>query len=166
MKKKCEKCGKEFEARQSHFKYCPNCFSLPPHRTNLLTELLLKAYYDHRGNMLKEIYIDIPQQLANLFANDKPPLGMKQLRDFHQKILKARNKAILKSIDIARPILYECQRDLEYQLKRGIIPHSFAQFMKHHLALAEKGDEALEGFYQHLDSIVCYFPIKKEKGGE
>lgn len=166
MKKRCEKCGKEFEARQSHFKYCPDCFPPSQNKTNLPSDLLLKAYYDQKGNTLKEVYIDTPQKLANIFAKDRPSLGTKQLRDFHQKILKARNKAILKDIDVARPIIYECHRDIEYQLKRGVIPDSFAVFMKHHLSLAEKDEKSLEGFYQHLDSIVCYFPIKKERGGE
>jgi CRISPR/Cas system CSM-associated protein Csm2 small subunit len=157
MKKRCERCGKEFKASQPHFKYCSNCFSIPEDKKDF-SKLLLKAYYDPKGNMLKEIYIDIPKKLADNFAKDK--LGTKQLRDFHQKILKARNKALLKGIDVARPILYECQRDIEYQLKRGVIPHNFAQFMKHHLSLAEKDERSLEGFFQHLDSIVCYFPIK------
>jgi CRISPR/Cas system CSM-associated protein Csm2 small subunit len=159
MKKRCEKCGKEFEARQSHFKYCPNCFSMPDNRTDL-SMLLLKTYHDPKGNMLKEVYIHTPQELANIFAKDKPLLGTKQLREFHLKILKARNKALLKGIDGAKHILYECQKDLEYQLKRGIIPYSFAEFMKHHLALAERDEKSLDGFFQHLDSVVCYFPIK------
>ncbi len=90
-----------------------------------------------------------------------PPLAIKQLREVHRKILKAKTRALLKGIDPARSILYECQRDLEYQLKRNVIPESFVQFMKHHLALSEKDEKTLEGFFQHLDSIVCYFPIKK-----
>jgi CRISPR/Cas system CSM-associated protein Csm2 small subunit len=166
MKKKCEKCKKEFEARDPRHRYCPDCFTPSQNAGELNEELLLKDYYDEHGNVLKGVYIDIPQKLANRFANDRPALGTKQLREFHQRILKARNKAILKSIDVARSILYKCRADLEYQLKRGIIPQSFVKFMKHHLLLAEKSEKSVEGFYEHLDSIICYFPIKKERGGE
>jgi CRISPR-associated protein Csm2 len=162
MKKKCEKCGKEFEAYQPHFKLCPNCYS-PEKKTVLSAELLLKSYYNSEGNLLKEVFIEIPQSLANIF--DKDGLGTKQLRDFHRRILNARIKATLKGISSAKPFLHKCLPDMEYQHKRGIIPESFIQFMKHHLKLAEKDEKALEGFYQHFDSIVCYFPSKKEKGG-
>jgi CRISPR/Cas system CSM-associated protein Csm2 small subunit len=161
MKKKCERCGREFEARDPHFRFCPNCFSSPQSEASNITGLLLKAYYDQKGHILKDIYIDYPQKLANIFFNSRPPLAIKQLRDVHRKILSAKTKAMLNGIDHARSILFKCQTDLEYQLKRNVIPESFAQFMKHHLALAEKDEKSLEGFFQHLDSIVCYFPIKR-----
>ena len=161
MKKKCERCGREFEAREPHFRFCPNCFPSPQSETSNITGLLLKTYYDQKGHPLKEVYIDVPQKLANLFSNSRPPLAIKQLRDVHRKISNAKTKAILKGIDHARSILFKCQTDLEYQLKRNVIPESFVQFMKHHLALAEKDEKSLEGFFQHLDSIVCYFPIKR-----
>ncbi len=157
MKKRCEKCGKEFEARRPEFEICPHCYSSQK-RSDISSELLLKSYYNEEGNLLKEVFIGIPEEIAKIFAKDG--LATKQLRDFHLKILKSRTKANLKGIRATRPILYECHRDVEYQLKRGIAPQSFVQFMKHHLALAEKDEKALEGFYQHLDSIVCYFPAK------
>ncbi len=161
MKKRCERCGREFEPREPHHRFCPNCLSSPQREVPNITGLLLKAYYDQKGHILKDIYIDCPQKLATIFFNSRPPLAIKQLRDVHRKILKAKTKALLKGIDSARSILYECQRDLEYQLKRNVIPESFVQFMKHHLALAEKDEKSLEGFFKHLDSMVCYFPIKR-----
>lgn len=161
MKKRCERCGKEFEAREPHFRFCPNCIPSPHHETTNLTGLLLIGYYDQKGHPLREVYIDVPQKLANVFSNSKPSLAIKQLRDVHRKISKAKTKALLRGIDTARSLLYECQRDLEYQLKRNVIPESFIQFMKHHLGLAEKDEKSLEGFFQHLDSIVCYFPIRR-----
>ncbi len=158
MKKICEKCGKEFEANQPHFKFCPDCFSKSQFEI-LPSEFLLNSYFDKEGNFLKEVYIDLPQKIANIFFKNK--LAIKQLRDVHRKILKAKTKAMIKGIQFARNILYECQRDLEYQLKRNIVPECFVKFMKHHLIIAEKDEKSLEGFFQHLDSIVCYFPIKK-----
>lgn len=158
MRKKCENCGKEFEATQPHFKLCPDCFSSSKHRKADISELLLSDYYDEESNLLKQVFIGVPEELANAFANSKPRLATKQLRDFYQKILKARNKAILKGINVSRPILYECQRDAAYQLKRDRIPEAFNQFLEHHLSLAERDEKMLEGFYQHFNSVVCYFP--------
>ena len=160
MRKKCEKCGKEFEARQPHFKICPDCY-FSRRKTGLSPELLLKSYYDEEGNLLKEVFIGVPQNLAEIFSKDD--LSTKQLRDFHLLILRARNKAFLQGIDVAKPILWECWRNASYQLKRGVIPQSFAQFLEHHLDLAEKDEKMLDGFCQHLQSILAYFP--KEKGG-
>jgi len=158
MKKKCEKCGKEFEAYQENFRFCPACFS-PRKKSTLSPELLIQNYYDKKGNPLKEIYIGIPEELANIFERDG--LGTKQLRDFHQRILKARNKAVLKGIEAARQELYECVAHCKYQLQREKIPETFAQFIKHHLSMAERDEKSLEGFYHHFDSVVCYFPRKK-----
>jgi CRISPR/Cas system CSM-associated protein Csm2 small subunit len=161
MKKRCEKCGKEFEARQPHFRLCSSCIQPVKSESSLSAELLLQSYHDSKGNFLKEVYINTPPKLANILFNSKPSLGLKQLRDFHQRILKAKTKAMLRGIDAARFILYECRTDLEYQLKRGVVPETFGAFMRHHLALAEKDERSLEGFFKHLDSVVCYFPIKK-----
>lgn len=161
MKKRCEKCGNEFEAREQHHRFCRNCIPSPQGETPNLSGLLLKGYYEQDGNTHKEVYIDVPQKLANVFFNSRPTLAIKQLRDVHRKISRAKIKALLKGIDTARSFLYECQNDLEYQLKRNVVPESFIQFMKHHLSLAEKDEKSLEGFFKHLDSIVCYYPVKK-----
>jgi CRISPR/Cas system CSM-associated protein Csm2 small subunit len=155
MRKKCEKCGKEFEPRQPHFRMCPNCYS-PQKKFTLSSSLLLKAYFDSEGNFLKEVFIGTPEIIADILAKDN--LAIKQLRDFHQIILKARNKALLHGINTARSILYGCRRDIGYQLKRNVIPQSFSQFMEYHLELAEKNEEMLDGFLQHLESIVAYYP--------
>ena len=159
MQKKCKKCGKLFVPKQPHFEICPDCYSKRRERDILSSSELLSNYYDSKGEFLKEVFIGLPERLANIFANDK--LNVKQLRDFHRKISKARNKALLRGIDTAKSLLYQCYRDIDYQLKRRVIPKSFAHFMKHHLSLAEKDEKSLEGFYQHFDSIVCYFPLKK-----
>jgi CRISPR/Cas system CSM-associated protein Csm2 small subunit len=160
MKKKCERCGNEFEAREPHHRYCRNCIPSAQGEAPNLSGLLLKGYYDQKGQPLREIYLDVPQKLANAFFNSRPSLAIKQLRDVHRQISKAKTKAMLRGIDTARSLLYECQRDLEYQLKRNVIPESFIQFMKHHIALAEKNEKSLEGFFKHFDSIVCYYPVK------
>lgn len=161
MQKKCQKCGRIFEAKQEFFKECPECYKPSKQKEQIFSsELLLENYYDSNGNILKEVIIGKPEKIANIFARDK--LTVNQLRDFHSIISNARNKAILKDINHARQILWECQKNIDYQLKRGVIPASFAQFMKHHLSIGEKDEKSLEGFYQHLDSIVCYFPKTKD----
>jgi len=164
MKKKCEKCGKDFEPAQPHFKTCRNCHlsqnrSLP---TTSINDLLLPSFHDSSGNLTKNVFIDIPAQLASIFANDNPNLASKQLRDFYNIILRARNKSILKGMVVVRPILWECQRNAEYQLKRNVIPQSFFKFLEHYIKLAEKDEKPLDGFCQHIQSIIAYYP--KEKG--
>ena len=168
MKKICEACKKDFEPLQPHYRFCPACFKprqdaakKDPQQKSLPANLLLNSYYDEKGNELKELYIDIPKKLAQLFANDKKPLARKQLYDFHRMITNARRQAILKGIDEARPILWQCSTDVEHQFARDIIPESFLKFMEHHLPMAEKDESSLEGFFHHLDSILKSFPIKR-----
>jgi len=160
MQKRCEMCGKMFEAKQEHFKICFECYrktqSKSKEKTSLPQDLLLKTYFDENGNLLKDIFIELPAKIAELLSRDG--LKIKQLRDFYSIISGARTKALLKGIEIARPLLWQCVSKLEYQLKREIIPQSFADFMKHHIELAQKDEKSLDAFYQHLDSIVCYFP--------
>ncbi len=160
MQKKCEICGKMFEAKQEYFKTCFECHSKEQskskEKTSLTQDLLLKIYFDEKGNLLKDIFIGVPVKIAELF--NKNGLKIKQLRDFYSIISGARTKALLKGIEIARPLLWQCVSKLEYQLKREIIPQSFVDFMKYHVELAQKDEKSLDAFYQHLDSIVCYFP--------
>jgi CRISPR/Cas system CSM-associated protein Csm2 small subunit len=168
MRKKCQTCGNEFEAREEYHKYCPRC--IPSARAagggiaatsrqsvGNINDYLLREYYDQDGNLKKEIFIGVPQKIADIFAGDR--LSTKQLRDFHGVISRVRKKAALKGIESERATLYKCQADLEHQLKRGVVPLSFVQFMKHHLALAERDEKSLEGFFRHFDSVVCYFPV-------
>lgn len=147
MSKRCIKCGKTFDDR-----FCPECAQ---YRYSEISELLLHRYHDSNGNLLKEVFIGVPKKLAKLFALRR--LASKQLREVHQRIWKARSTAVLKGIDKARPILWECHKHISYQLGRKMIPKDFEVFMKHHLNLAEKSDKMLEGFYQHIDAVVCYF---------
>ena len=162
MQNQCENCGKPFYASQAHFRLCPACFSKSKKKRFIqIDELLLKSYYDKDNNLLKEIFIGIPEELARLFSQDR--MAAKQIRDFYQKIAKARNKALLFGINVVKPILYECQRDAAYQLKRDVIPQSFNDFLVHHLQIAEKNEKMLDGFCQHFESILAYYP--KEKKG-
>jgi CRISPR/Cas system CSM-associated protein Csm2 small subunit/ribosomal protein L37E len=152
---KCEKCGNLFAPKQPHHKTCPQChFGPPPQQTSDLKKLLLNTYYDDKG-ILKEVFINIPEQIADIFNNNG--LSSKQLRSFHSAILKARTKANMKGIDTAKSLLWECQKNAEYQLNRKQIPRVFMEFLKHHLSKAEENEKNLEGFYQHFDAIVCYF---------
>ena len=166
MRKQCQTCGNDFEAKEAFHKYCPRCIppansarsraaTAKPKRNNI-NDMLIKEYYDQEGNLKKEIFLGTPQKIADIFVIDK--LKTKQLRDFHSVISKARKKATLKGIEAVRATLYKCQADTAYQFTRGFVPSSFVQFMEHHLAIAEKDEKSLEAYFQHFDSIVCYFP--------
>ena len=168
MKKICEACKKEFEPLQPHHRLCPACFKTrrdtakkDPQQKSLPSNLLLNSYYDAKGVEVEELYIDIPEQLAKLFANEKTPLARKQLYDFHRMITKARRQAILKGIDEARPILWQCLTEVKRQYARDVVPESFLIFLEHHLSMAGKDESSLEGFFHHFDSILKSFPIKR-----
>lgn len=159
MKKKCKECGKGPAFELWHqFEVCHQCSrSLKNFEKNLL-----QSYYDRNGNLIKEVYLETPEEIAKVFAKSK--LATKQLRDFFTKIRSALNTGYFKGMDKANPLLWKCSPDLEYQLGREIIPPSFYKFMKHHLSLAENNLNNLKGFFEHLQSVLAFFT--KEKGGE
>lgn len=156
MLKKCENCSKEFEPRQPHFRLCPDCFSSSKQKPgDLPKECLLKSYYDREGNLLKEIFIGIPKTIAEAFSNGN--LANKQLYDFKKRVLKARTIARLRGIEKARPILYKCIPEVEYQFKRKVVPQSFKDFIKHNIPIAIEDKKQLEGFYEFFENIYMYF---------
>ncbi len=156
---KCENCGRMFAPSRPHFKTCYSCHAKQQERASLPADLLLRNYYDNNNNLVKEVFIGIPKQIADILARDE--LTIKQLRDFHSQVLDARNKSILKGIDCARPVLWECQKNLAYQSGRRKVPKTFVSFIEHHISIAEESGQNLEGFYQHLDSVLCYFPRER-----
>jgi CRISPR/Cas system CSM-associated protein Csm2 small subunit len=174
--KKCEKCGAQFEAREERHRTCPKCHRewmnagggggsataprfAPAPAQKMPSELLLKQYYDGEGNVLKEVFIGPPQKIATML--EAGGLSVVQLRNFFAMIGRAKNTAMLKGFKVSLKTLYQCNSQIEYQLKRDKIKSDFADFMRHHLELAQQSKENLEGFYDHLDSIVSYFPVKQ-----
>jgi CRISPR/Cas system CSM-associated protein Csm2 small subunit len=176
MKKRCQKCGQEFEPFEPYHTTCRECFRAQPKVMKsfdgpapqgrgaggapgpALDVLLLDGYFDNEGNLRREIYMDVPRQLANLFSGDNKPMGTKQLRDFHLKFLRARNRAFQRGIGEVRPDLYRIVTELNYQVKRGVVPKSFLTFVEHHTKLAEKDEQSLNAFFEHINSVVCYYP--------
>ena len=152
MGKKCRKCGQIFD--DSLCSRCAQYMRLE------IKDLLLEDYYDNKGDLVKDVFIGVPEKLANFFASKHPKLSSKQLRDVHLQILKARNIAMLKGFNRARPILWECSNHIRYQAGRGLVSREFEFFVKHHIDLAEKSEKMLEGFYKHIDAVVCYFKEK------
>jgi|GEM_PF-922153 len=159
----CEMCHKPFEQKKDYQKTCYQCH-LKSKATNEapvvnIDALLLKVYHDAGGELVREVFIGPPQQLANTFDQGKPRLSTKQLGEYFMKVQRAYKQAINdRDMGMARTMLWDIQPDLENQIKRGIVPVSFATFFKHHLALAEKSEKSLEGFYKHIYSIIRYYP--------
>lgn len=159
MLKKCERCGKEFDARDPKHKTCQQCFR---ERGYIPEELLLHSYYNSKGNLVEEIFIGVPERLAGIFHYD----GLKntQARYFYNKALQAKEIALRKEFDSARPILNECIPEMKGKLNRGVkgFTQSFANFLTHHLS-SVKDERALEAFHKHLKSVLDYLPREKKE---
>ncbi|MFQ6052028.1 MAG: hypothetical protein ACE5K4_10080 [Candidatus Hydrothermarchaeota archaeon] len=156
MLKKCERCGKEFDARDPTHKICQGCFR-ERNKGYIPEELLIRSYFNDRGNFIEDIFIDIPERLANIFHYD----GLKntQARYFYNKILRAKEIALREGFDSARPILNECVPEIQGKLNRRIsgFTESFASFLKHHLS-SIKDERTLEAFYKHIKSVLDFLP--------
>ena len=159
MMKKCEKCGKTFEAKDPSFRTCYACHQVGQSTQSIsntsIKPLLLDSYYDVNKQYKKEVFIDIPKRIAELFYEQ---IKVNQLRDFHQKILIIRNTAMRKGFEYAKTLLWKLPAEAEYQRKRTYVSQNFVEFINHHVRLAEQNESNLEGFFQHMDCIVSFFP--------
>lgn len=157
MRKTCESCGKEFEARDPRHKTCYDCFraSSSVGRSEIP---LLSDYFDEKGNLTKDVFVETPKRIANILQHDR--VSMKSVRSFYNKILQARERTRLKDFNSAKPVLYELYSEIDDKLNRNVkgFPRSLAVFLRHHLSLAEKNENMLEGFYKHLRAVISYLP--------
>lgn len=161
MDKKCEICG---EKTQEKFRFCKSCsISLP--LKDLRESIEIDSYYDQFNKLKKEIFQDIPEKLAEIFKNGRPPLSYGMLRKFFEMIQRAWEKT--NDISQAKMELEKAKRFAEYQKNRNVIPLGFAGFFKKHINFILNGSSGeiknnLKGFLELMTSIVAY-SVRKER---
>ena len=87
---------------------------------------LKQGYYDSKGYLRKEIFIDYPQELAVAFQQAKPTLSYTALRNFYNKLKGIEMRLQGDSFGSILQLLYTLERDAIYAFNRKIIPEDFA----------------------------------------
>ncbi len=127
---------------------------------------MVNSYFDEKGHLKREIFIEDAKRLAEKFAND----GLKHtaLRHFFQKLRDIEFKLKRqKCFDSIKDDIYGLVPLAYYQYNRivnnrRVIPESFKNFIEENVNLAVKSEENFRGFVEYLKSILAYSKEREE----
>ncbi len=166
MKKKCQDCGNEFIPKEQHYKVCESCNKkrrgssegTDRQRVKLPDDYLKKGYFDDEGKYLRaSIFKEEAKEIANILAILR--MSPTSLRAFYNKLkaIENRYKNSNNNFDLVKPAIYAFERDVAYQVSRGVVSEEFRKFINKNAELAAKGPRELKGFVEHFLSVLAYF---------
>lgn len=164
MKKKCQECGKEFEPKEQYHKTCFQCNKkknessyVGGNQSHGLPDNYLKdGYFDEKGYLRAGIFKEEAKEVANILAALR--MTSTSLRAFYNKLkeIESRYKTT-NNFDSIKSSLYAFERDVAYQVSRGVVQNEFRKFINFNATLASKGPKELNGFVKHFLSVLSYF---------
>ena len=160
---KCPKCGRR---KKPEFDLCYDCSQKgsgydKSNVSSLPDDCFFESFLNPSGLPKKEIYIDSAEKAAKVFEILKMSQG--QIRQAFQ-MLKSMEMRIRAERDISEDVVNNCfyqfARQIEYQLKRGVIKEQFADFVRRHTDVATKSIPEFKGFVEYLTSIMARMKTK------
>lgn len=163
QKKICS-CGAEFVPKEPHHRVCGDCNrkmrygstptpdgGAPP----LSGDYLKNGYFDEKGLLREGIFKDEAKDVARFLSQMMSPTSF---RAFYNKAKAIENKyKMAGDFDVIRPSLFAFERDVTYQVSRGVVPEAFRKFIVTNANLAQKGPKEFKGFMEHFLSVLAYF---------
>lgn len=165
MKKTCSECGQEFIPKEQHHKVCGNCnrkrydsnagFDRPA--AKLPEDYLINSYFDGKGQLRAGIFKEEARVVANVLASLR--MTPTSLRAFYNKLKAIENQYRISNnnFDLIKPKLYAFERDVAYQVSRGVVSEEFRKFINKNAELACQGPKEFKGFVEHFLSVLAYF---------
>ena len=154
VKKYC-KCGKPIN--NDKFDTCYDC-SKKKHGTAGLPEgYLSNGYFDEKGYLREGLFKDEAKEVAKVLAALR--MTPTSLRAFYNKLIAIENKykSSDNNFDLIKPNIYAFERDVAYQVSRGVVSEEFRKFINKNADLAKKGPKEFKGFKEHFLSVLAYF---------
>ncbi|MBI5194635.1 MAG: type III-A CRISPR-associated protein Csm2 [Nitrospirae bacterium] len=166
MKKKCVQCQKEFIPKEPHYKICEDCIKKKRYEATsgydkpaarLSNDYLKGGYFDENGYLRVGIFKEDAKEVANVLAALR--MTPTSLRAFYNKLkaIESRYKTSSSNFDSIKPNLYAFERDVAYQVSRGVVSEEFRKFINKNSELAIKGPKEFKGFIEHFLSVLAYF---------
>lgn len=166
MKKKCMQCGNEFIPKEPHHKVCFDCNNkkryegasgLDKSTPRLSNDYLKDGYFDVNGYLRDGIFKEDAKEVATVLAGLK--MTSTSLRAFYNKLkaIESKYKASNNNFDLIKPNLYAFERDVAYQISRGVVSEEFRKFINKNAELAINGPKEFKGFIEHFLSVLAYF---------
>ena len=120
---------------------------------------LSEGYFDKNGNILDEVIIQWPQQLAKVFFESRPQLKANQLRNFFT-FVREQQRRLASGVPFESVITEILKLDMLAQnsLKKGNAPALFGNFIGQNIRFAAKDEKSFKVFVTHFECIVGYYP--------
>jgi len=163
---KCQKCGKPF--KDPKYKFCFECSQKmkevgddTTQEIALPKECIFQTFYDDKGHLKREIFIEAAEKASELFMNAN--ISQTSIRNLFNLLKDMANR--LKAdrqfdFGIAQETFYKFHRQVVYNVKRQILNPVFKEFAEKHLDAATKTKEEYLGFVEYLTSIVARLKSK------
>jgi hypothetical protein len=172
----CKICGRETLPGQVFCMQCkpsgnrnarPGKFDRSPRgrdfRPRIPYECLFKdSFYADDGYLKREVFLEASEKMARILQDPRMTqrviMTQTSIRRLFNSIKDAENR--LKSdrslsLGFVRENFAKFLRDTEYQVRRGIVPEVFGEFVNAHKEIGVKSKEEFRGFVEYLTSIVA-----------
>lgn len=187
MKKRCEKCGREFETEIPSHRLCPNCFrSGASSRTGTGTasggrirpnwganfrfdDYLKEGYFRdpaERKQLRTEVVDAIARDIAGVLERSYPETKPYQLRRvFNRLRALERSLRAQHSFEEIQAEITKLKPETFRQVGRKLISEDFRHFIDRNVDLAvQNKDNFVRGFIPHFAAVLGFFEyIKPEK---
>ena len=120
-------------------------------------DYLKRGYFDNADNLLPEVIVDWPKDIASKLASD---MKTAQLRRFFDEARRIERKfTVVKDFSSLRPEILKLNAYAADAVKKNKAPLLFRDFIECNLRWASKdGRSYLKGFIPHFECVVAYFP--------
>lgn len=175
--KKCENCGRLFTPAQPFHKYCSSACHQEAtggqgrsptsyqRRDDVRTTFRFDPNYLKNGyfgdadrtKLRPEVLDSLAEQVA--LALGRAGMTSHQLRLFFNKMRAIEGRLDRgESFDVVVDRIRAFNRDVVYQVGRGVAPQEFKQFIERNVELATLDRSSFErGFIEHFQSVLAYF---------
>jgi CRISPR type III-A-associated protein Csm2 len=141
-------------------------------RPSQLGNYLAGGYFDEKGHLRPEVFVDWPQKLNSELAKQKQPTTKNSLRGFYSMLRMAKNQFDSQSADRerawsdAKTQLLKLRTAAQYQGTRQVISQMCQKdFLNDNIDLVlakgtdpEKFREYFNAFVEHFQAVIAYLP--------
>lgn len=165
MRKKCEKCGNFFDAKDSTFRFCRNCFTqsrkdrhAKPEQVGLPDGYTTKEFFNNQGYILDNFITTWAEDIASKLGQSRPEMTKHQLRRFYNHLKTLERKLDVTgnylSINEGIQILQAHVTNAAYS-NPPKVPRLFEDFIKINVRKVNDS-KSFYGFLKHFQAIVGF----------
>lgn len=123
---------------------------------------LKNGYFDEKGNILPEVIIEWPKDIATKLVNASPEMKSAQLRNFFGEARHIESQLSAgQTFAALQGRILQLNSYAASAQTRGNAPPLFKQFIEHNVRWAAQDKKSfLKGFIPHFECVVAYFPKK------